>query len=209
MLRGEARFELAVIIGDGPHARELRTALSASKFCAAVDGPGRLAEADLVMVDTDVTATAGALRHVISAVSPAALVTDLAPVKSGLLAEIEEEIPSGYGYVTSSVFPGGDGGIPGATVALMPVMGSVPEAIERMRLVWEQLGASKVLQLDQGTHDLWIAAQQLRTQVDRIAAKTAGADPGLNAPKAALSPEAFALNAEYTAWLVRRLAVES
>ncbi len=205
MLRGEAQFKQAVVLGDGPHAGELLNELKAAQFCAAVGGRERLSTADLVIVDTDPSTTAGTLLGVIAEVAPSVLVTDLCPVKTGLLRQVEEEIPPGYGYVASSIFPGADGRLRGATVGVMPVMGSVPEAIERTRLLWEQLGAATVLQLDPQTHDLWVAAGQLKGVVDRVVAAAAGVPPAGLAPRGAASAEAVARNDDFLAWLVEQL----
>ena len=203
MLRGDVELATAVVLGDGPHAAALRSALADAAFCGRVADSGALAQADLVIIDDE--DPAGPLRRTLAEVSSGALVTELSPVKSALLQELEDEVPPGYGFVSSSVFPGAGGGLEGATVALMPVMGSVPEAIERMRRLWEQLGAAVVLQLDPQVHDLWVAADQLSAQVDALVARSAGQRPTGGPPRGALSDKAQAHNGPFLAWLLDEL----
>ncbi len=205
MLRGDASFELAVVMGDGALAQLLRDRLDQSSFCAAVKGRESVARADLVIVAAGPNETLGVLIEVMAAVAPSALITDLCPVKSRLLANMEDTVAPGYGYVSSSLFPAAGDPLLGATVAVIPLMGSVPEAMELLRKLWEQLGAGHVVQLDGQTHDLWVAARQISAELDRVVAAAAGRDSLPGTAPAALTDEARALNGEFIAWLVDNL----
>ncbi len=209
MLRGEVRIQRAVVVGDGPLAAPMLQALRDAPFCAeasAQSGVADLDKADLVIIDAPASETAAIVRDAIARVSPGAMVTELCPVKSALLATLEADVPPGYGFVACTVFPAATDPIAGSAVTISPLMGSVPAALERMRGVWEQLGAARVLQVDPAAQDLWVAARQIASPQARLLAEEAAGPDSLGGDPAGIGTEdALAMNRDFLGWLHDRI----
>jgi len=209
VLRGEVRIERAVVVGDGPWAAPLLEALAAASFCGKVShlaSISELCEADLVVIDGPPGDTAELVRGALDRVAPGTLVTELCPIKSSLLNALEADVPPGYGFVACTVFPATAGSLGRAVVSITPLMGSVPRALERMRGLWEQLGAARVVQVDPGAQDLWVAARQMGTpDARRVAEGAAGADTLGGNPPGIDSAGARALNRDYLDWLAHHI----
>ena len=209
MLRGDVAIERAVVVGEGPLADPLVRALRAASFCGEVSAQPVIADldaTDLVIIDAPGAQTAELVRKAIAHASPGTLITELCPVKSRLLDRLEAEIPSGYGFVACTIFPAPDAPIVGATVTISPMMGSVPAALERMRRIWEQLGAGRVLQVDPSTQDLWIAARQIASAAAKDVATEAAGEDALGGDPAGIGAQDMrTMNRDHVTWLEERM----
>ena len=213
MLRGDVVIERAVVVGEGPLADPIVRALRAASFCGEVSAQAVIADldtTDLVVIDAPGFQTAELVRKAVAHASPSTLITELCPVKSRLLERLEADIPPGYGFVSCTVFPTPDAPLVGATVTISPLMGSVPAALERMRRVWEQLGAGRVLQVDPSTQDLWIAARQLASAAANAVATEAAGEDGLDGDPAGIGAQDMrTMNRDHVTWLEERMTQAS
>ncbi|WP_370687467.1 prephenate/arogenate dehydrogenase family protein [Epibacterium sp. MM17-32] len=126
---------------------------------AAVEG------ADLVVLCVPVGAMGAVAAEIAPALMPGATVSDVGSVKRHVIEEVAPHIPDGVHFVPSHPLAGTEHSGPESGFAelfdnrwclLVPVEGSAPEAVARLRALWEGMGAH-VDEMDADHHDLVLA----------------------------------------------------
>jgi prephenate dehydrogenase len=147
--------------GDAERARELglvdRTAPSAAE---AVRG------ADLVVLGAPIPAIPGLLRDIAPAIEPGALVTDCSSTKRGTVDAARSALGAKFPcFVPGHPIAGRENHGPtaaraelfrGAAVILCPQPETAPDALERARALWRELGA-RVVEMAADEHDALFA----------------------------------------------------
>ena len=126
---------------------------------AAVEG------ADLVVLCVPVGAMGAVAAEIAPALMPGATVSDVGSVKRHVIEDVAPHIPEGVHFVPSHPLAGTEHSGPESGFAelfdnrwclLVPVEGSAPEAVARLRALWEGMGAH-VDEMDADHHDLVLA----------------------------------------------------
>ncbi len=126
---------------------------------AAVEG------ADLVVLCVPVGAMGAVAAEIAPALMPGATVSDVGSVKRHVIEDVAPHIPDGVHFVPSHPLAGTEHSGPESGFAelfdnrwclLVPVEGSAPEAVARLRALWEGIGAH-VDEMDADHHDLVLA----------------------------------------------------
>ncbi|MCK5503113.1 Cyclohexadienyl dehydrogenase [Tritonibacter mobilis] len=126
---------------------------------AAVEG------ADLVVLCVPVGAMGAVAAEIAPALMPGATVSDVGSVKRHVIEDVAPHIPDGVHFVPSHPLAGTEHSGPESGFAelfdnrwclLVPVEGSAPEAVARLRALWEGMGAH-VDEMDADHHDLVLA----------------------------------------------------
>ena len=126
---------------------------------AAVEG------ADLVVLCVPVGAMGAVAAEIAPALMPGATVSDVGSVKRHVIEDVAPHIPDGVHFVPSHPLAGTEHSGPESGFAelfdnrwclLVPVEGSAPEAVARLRALWEGMGAH-VDEMDPDHHDLVLA----------------------------------------------------
>ncbi|MBW3243810.1 prephenate/arogenate dehydrogenase family protein [Epibacterium sp. DP7N7-1] len=126
---------------------------------AAVEG------ADLVVLCVPVGAMGAVAAEIAPALMPGATVSDVGSVKRHVIEDVAPHIPDGVHFVPSHPLAGTEHSGPESGFAelfdnrwclLVPVDGSAPEAVARLRALWEGMGAH-VDEMDADHHDLVLA----------------------------------------------------
>jgi len=126
---------------------------------AAVEG------ADLVVLCVPVGAMGAVAAEIAPALMPGATVSDVGSVKRHVIEEVAPHIPDDVHFVPSHPLAGTEHSGPESGFAelfdnrwclLVPVEGSAPEAVARLRALWEGMGAH-VDEMDADHHDLVLA----------------------------------------------------
>ncbi len=126
---------------------------------AAVEG------ADLVVLCVPVGAMGAVAADIAPALMPGATVSDVGSVKRHVIEDVAPHIPESVHFVPSHPLAGTEHSGPESGFAelfdnrwclLVPVEGSAPEAVARLRALWEGMGAH-VDEMDADHHDLVLA----------------------------------------------------
>ncbi len=126
---------------------------------AAVEG------ADLVVLCVPVGAMGAVAADIAPALMPGATVSDVGSVKRHVIEDVAPHIPDGVHFVPSHPLAGTEHSGPESGFAelfdnrwclLVPVEGSAPAAVARLRALWEGMGAH-VDEMDADHHDLVLA----------------------------------------------------
>ncbi len=126
---------------------------------AAVEG------ADLVVLCVPVGAMGAVAAEIAPALMPGATVSDVGSVKRHVIEDVAPHIPDDVHFVPSHPLAGTEHSGPESGFAelfdnrwclLVPVEGSAPEAVARLRALWEGMGAH-VDEMDADHHDLVLA----------------------------------------------------
>ncbi len=151
------------------YARSLETRETARRIglCDRVcDSAAEAVEgADLVVLCVPVGAMGAVAAEIAPALRPGATVSDVGSVKRHVIDAVSPHIPEGVHFVPSHPLAGTEHSGPESGFAslfenrwnlLVPVEGSDPEAVERLRRLWEGMGAN-VDEMDADHHDLVLA----------------------------------------------------
>jgi cyclohexadieny/prephenate dehydrogenase len=121
--------------------------------------------ADLVVLCVPVGVMGELAAEIAPALKPGATVTDVGSVKADVIAQVGPHIPEGVHFVPGHPLAGTEHSGPRAGFAelfenrwclLVPPEGTDPEAIAKLRRLWEGLGAN-VDEMDAEHHDLVLA----------------------------------------------------
>ncbi|MBE1296668.1 MAG: prephenate/arogenate dehydrogenase family protein [Rhodobacteraceae bacterium] len=121
--------------------------------------------ADLVVLCVPVGAMGAVMEEISSALMPGATVSDVGSVKRHVIEAVSPHIPDGVHFVPAHPLAGTEHSGPEAGFAelfdnrwslLVPVEGTDPAAVERLRRLWEGMGAN-VDEMDADHHDLVLA----------------------------------------------------
>lgn len=121
--------------------------------------------ADLVILCVPVGAMGAVAKDIASTLKPGATVSDVGSVKRHVIQEVGPHIPQDVHFVPAHPLAGTEHSGPESGFAelfdnrwclLVPVEGSDPDAIARLRALWEGMG-SNVDEMDADHHDLVLA----------------------------------------------------
>ncbi len=125
----------------------------------AVDG------ADLVVLCVPVGVMGAVAAEISGALKPGATVSDVGSVKRNVIEQVGPHLPDGVHFVPAHPIAGTEHSGPEAGFAtlfdnrwclLVPVDGSDPDAVAKLRALWEAMGAN-VDEMDAEHHDLVLA----------------------------------------------------
>ncbi|ANP38162.1 cyclohexadienyl dehydrogenase [Phaeobacter gallaeciensis] len=121
--------------------------------------------ADLVVLCVPVGAMGAVVQDIESVLKPGATVSDVGSVKAHVIEAVAPHIPDGVHFVPAHPLAGTEHSGPEAGFAelfdnrwslLVPVEGTDPDAVQRLRDLWEGMGAN-VDEMDADHHDLVLA----------------------------------------------------
>jgi cyclohexadieny/prephenate dehydrogenase len=121
--------------------------------------------ADLVVLCVPVGAMGAVAEEMAPLLAPGATVTDVGSVKADVIAQVQPHLPEGVHFIPGHPLAGTEHSGPRSGFAelfdnrwclLVPVEGSDPQAIARLRALWEGIGAN-VEEMDAEHHDLVLA----------------------------------------------------
>ena len=122
-------------------------------------------DADLVVLCVPVGAMGPVMVEIAGALKLGATVTDVGSVKKDVIEKITPHLPEGVHFIAGHPLAGTEHSGPRSGFAelfdnrwclLVPTEGSDPDAVARLRLFWEGLGAN-VEEMDADHHDLVLA----------------------------------------------------
>ena len=121
--------------------------------------------ADLVVLCVPVGVMGQVMEQIADALAPGATVTDVGSVKRDVIDNVMPHLPEGVHFIAGHPLAGTEHSGPRAGFAelfdnrwclLVPAEGSDPDAIARLRSLWEGIG-SNVEEMDADHHDLVLA----------------------------------------------------
>ncbi|MFD2740197.1 prephenate/arogenate dehydrogenase family protein [Sulfitobacter aestuarii] len=121
--------------------------------------------ADLVVLCVPVGAMGAVAEQIAPLLVPGATVTDVGSVKGDVIAQVGPHLPEGVHFIPGHPLAGTEHSGPRSGFAelfdnrwclLVPAEGSDPEAVARLRRLWEGIGAN-VEEMDADHHDLVLA----------------------------------------------------
>ena len=121
--------------------------------------------ADLVVLCVPVGAMGAVAAEIAPVLAPGATVTDVGSVKRHVIDAVAPHLPEGVHFVPAHPLAGTEHSGPESGFAelfdnrwslLVPVEGSAPEAVAKLRALWEGMGAN-VDEMDADHHDLVLA----------------------------------------------------
>lgn len=121
--------------------------------------------ADLVVLCVPVGVMGAVAEEIAPALKPGATVTDVGSVKGHVIQAVSPHIPDGVNFIPAHPLAGTEHSGPESGFAalfdnrwclLVPVAGTDPDAIARLRALWEGMG-SNVDEMDAEHHDLVLA----------------------------------------------------
>jgi len=166
-LAGKERGVFGEVIGVGRNRMNLETARLRGAVDRFVHDPSEVCgDADLVVLATPVASILSIGRQLASRLRRGTCVTDVGSVKQPLVEGLEEVLPEGILFVGGHPIAGSEASGAGAAVSglfegsrtiLTPTVQTHPEALRKIRALWEKLG-SRVIEMDAKEHDLLLAA---------------------------------------------------
>jgi cyclohexadieny/prephenate dehydrogenase len=121
--------------------------------------------ADLVVLCVPVGVMGSVAGEIAPMLSPGVTVTDVGSVKADVIAQVAPHLPEGVHFIPGHPLAGTEHSGPRSGFAelfdnrwclLVPVEGTDPEAVARLRRLWEGIGAN-VEEMDAEHHDLVLA----------------------------------------------------
>jgi cyclohexadieny/prephenate dehydrogenase len=122
-------------------------------------------DADLVVLAVPVGVMGAVAAEISAHLKPGATVTDVGSVKRSVIDAVSPHIPDGVHFIPAHPLAGTEHSGPAAGFAelydnrwclIVPVEGTEPGAIDRLRSLWEAMGAN-VDEMDADHHDLVLA----------------------------------------------------
>ena len=154
------------IVGHAKSAETRATALEIGLCDRVFDSAAQaVAGADLVVLCVPVGAMAAIAAEIGPHLAPGACVTDVGSVKQAVIEAVAPHIPAGVAFVPGHPLAGTEHSGPRSGFAslfqnrwclLTPTDQSTPEAVARLRSLWEAMG-SNVDEMDAAHHDLVLA----------------------------------------------------
>jgi prephenate dehydrogenase len=173
------------IVGIGRRVDNLKTAVELGAIDRYVADPKEGVQgADLVILATPVDTYDRHLKEWSHCLAPGAIVSDVGSVKGTLVEQSEAAMPAGVHFVgahpiagkeKTGVAAGSDQLFKGARCILTPTKRTDPQALERIRQLWEETG-SIVLTMDPHLHDQILGAVSHLPHVAAFALMNALAD---------------------------------
>ncbi len=154
------------IVGLGRGEANLRTARGRGIIDAYSLDPREAARnADLLFLSVPVSAMAAVASACAPVLSTAAVVTDAGSVKGAVVSDVEAALAGSFPFVGAHPIAGGEQAGAGAARAdlfegspciLTPSRGTPPEAVRKIRALWEGVGMT-VVEMDVDDHDALLA----------------------------------------------------
>ena len=154
------------IAGSARTAETCETALRIGIVDSVYEDPCEaVKDADLVILCVPVGACGAVAKTIAGSLKPGAIVTDVGSVKGSVVTDVAPHIPAGVHFVPGHPIAGTEQSGPESGFAelfddrwciLTPPEGCDPEAAERLKLYWEQLG-SQVEIMTPAHHDMVLA----------------------------------------------------
>lgn len=173
------------IVGIGRRVENLKTAVELGAIDRYVADPkAGVQGADLVILATPVDTYERHLKEWAHCLRPGAIVSDVGSVKGMLVEQSEAAMPAGVHFVgahpiagkeKTGVAAGSDQLFKGARCILTPTKRTDPQALERMKYLWEEAG-SIVLTMDPHLHDQILGAVSHLPHIAAFALMNALAD---------------------------------
>jgi prephenate dehydrogenase len=173
------------IVGIGRRVENLKTAVELGAIDRYVADPKEGVQgADLVILATPVDTYERHLKEWAHCLRPGAIVSDVGSVKGMLVEQSEAAMPAGVHFVgahpiagkeKTGVAAGSDQLFKGARCILTPTKHTDPQALERIRQLWEETG-SIVLTMDPHLHDQILGAVSHLPHIAAFALMNALAD---------------------------------
>jgi prephenate dehydrogenase len=155
------------VVGIGRRVENLKMAVELGAIDSyVVDAKDGVRDADLVVLATPVDTYDRHLTEWSSSLKQGAIVTDVGSVKGVLVEQAERAMPAGVHFVgahpiagkeKTGVAAGSDQLFIGARCILTPTKTTDPQALERVRTMWQEAG-SVVLTMDAHLHDKILGA---------------------------------------------------
>ncbi|HSA62599.1 MAG TPA: prephenate dehydrogenase/arogenate dehydrogenase family protein [Nitrospiraceae bacterium] len=173
------------VVGIGRRIENLKAAVELGAIDRYVADPKEsVREADLVILATPVDTYERHLKEWAHCLAPGAIVSDVGSVKGTLVEKSEAAMPAGVHFVgahpiagkeKTGVAAGSDQLFKGARCILTPTKKTNPEALERVKQLWEETGAI-LLTMDPHVHDQILGAVSHLPHVAAFALMNALAD---------------------------------
>ncbi len=173
------------IVGVGRRVENLKTAVELGAIDRYVADPKEGVQgADLVILATPVDTYDRHLKEWAHCLMPGAIVSDVGSVKGTLVEQSEAAMPAGAHFVgahpiagkeKTGVAAGSDQLFTGARCILTPTKRTDPQALERIKQLWEETG-SIVLTMDPHVHDQILGAVSHLPHIAAFALMNALAD---------------------------------
>ncbi|MFQ6110570.1 MAG: (d)CMP kinase [Nitrospinota bacterium] len=153
------------VLGADEDPRALERALELGAIDRAFHHPEEAAGSELIVIATPVGAAEGVARRVLPHMPEGACLTDVGSVKAPLVRALEEALPPGRYFIGGHPVAGRErSGIEasspelfrGAWCILTPTSSTNPEALKKVRSLWEGLGA-RVACMSPELHDSFMA----------------------------------------------------
>lgn len=155
------------VVGVGRRIENLKTAVNIGAIDRYVVEPKEaVKEADLVILATPVDTYERHLKDWASCLRPGTIVTDVGSVKGDLVLRSEHQIPNGVHFVgahpiagkeKTGAAAGSEDLFTGRRCILTPTQQTNPQALDRVRAMWQEAGAV-VLTMDPQLHDKILGA---------------------------------------------------
>jgi prephenate dehydrogenase len=173
------------VVGIGRRVENLKTAVELGAIDRYVADPKEGVQgSDLVILATPVDTYDRHLKEWAHCLAPGAIVSDVGSVKGTLVEQSEAVMPAGVHFVgahpiagkeKTGVAEGSDQLFKGARCIVTPTKNTDPEALERIKQLWEETG-SIVLTMDPHLHDQILGAVSHLPHVAAFALMNALAD---------------------------------
>jgi prephenate dehydrogenase len=173
------------VVGVGRRVENLRTAVEMGAIDRYVGDPKEgVRGADLVILATPVDTYQAHLDDWAHYLAPGTIVTDVGSVKGSLVERSEAAMPTGVHFIgahpiagkeKTGVAAGSDQLFKGARCILTPTKRTDPDALERVKQLWEEAG-SVLLTMDPHVHDQILGAVSHLPHVAAFALMIALAD---------------------------------
>ena len=173
------------VVGIGRRIENLRTAIELGAIDRYVADPKEgVRGADLVILATPVDTYERHLKEWAHCLAPGSIVSDVGSVKGTLVEQSEAAMPAGVHFVgahpiagkeKTGVAAGSDQLFTGARCILTPTTQTNPQALERVKQLWEETG-SILLTMDPHVHDQILGAVSHLPHVAAFALMNALAD---------------------------------
>ncbi len=173
------------IVGIGRRVENLKTAVELGAIDRYVADPKEGVQgADLVVLATPVDTYDRHLKEWANCLAPGAIVSDVGSVKGTLVEQSEAAMPAGVHFIgahpiagkeKTGVAAGSDQLFKGARCIVTPTKRTDPQALERIKQLWEETGSS-VLTMDPHLHDQILGAVSHLPHIAAFALMNALAD---------------------------------
>jgi prephenate dehydrogenase len=173
------------VVGIGRRVENLKTAVELGAIDRYVADPKEGVQgADLVILATPVDTYDRHLKEWAHCLTPGAIVSDVGSVKGTLVEQSEAAMPAGVHFVgahpiagkeKTGVAAGSDQLFKGARCIVTPTKRTDPQALERIKQLWEEAG-SIVLTMDPHLHDQILGAVSHLPHIAAFALMNALAD---------------------------------